>query len=69
MKDSASTMDTAGKWSICTKHRNGANRYKFTWSRQRVNSHIQRGKNKAATMLKNRKETELISGNNRKKLN
>lgn len=33
------------------------------------NSHTQRGKNKVATMLRNRKETELISENNRKKLN
>lgn len=68
IKDSASTTDTKAKWSICTKHRNGANRYKFTQSRQQVNSHTQRGKNKAATMLKNTKETELISENNRKKV-
>lgn len=67
IKDSASTMDTEGKWNICTKHGNGENRYKFTWSRQRVNSHIQRGKNKAPTMLQNRKETELVSENNRKR--
>lgn len=42
--------------------------HKFTWSRQRVGSHTQRGKKKAATMLKNRKETELISENHRKKV-
>lgn len=67
IKDSASAMDIEGKWSICTKHGNGANRYKFTWSRQQVNSHTQRGKNKASTVLQNRKEIELVSENNRKK--
>lgn len=36
IKDSASTVDTEGKWRICIKHRNGTNGCKFTWSRQAV---------------------------------
>lgn len=55
IKDSASTMDTEGKFLLSTEMEQ-IDVNLLGQDRQWVNSDTRRGKNKVATMLKNRKE-------------